>query len=132
MADFQINGQTYRTSRLPVFTQFHIARRLAPVMAALAKAAADTGGALTPDAVLEPMAEALASMKDADVDYVLNACLSVTSRLNNSTAYSPVKVGNAIMFDDIGLPEMMQIAMQVVQDNLGNFLTAPPGGSSAK
>ncbi len=62
-------------------------------------------------------------MPDADCEYVLQICLSVTQR-QQGKQYAPVwHVQNkALMFDDIGLSEMVRIALHVIQDSLGNFL----------
>src|SRR5260364_478239 len=74
-------------------------------------------------AALKSLADVIAAMPDADCEYVLHTCLSVTQR-QNGKHFSPVwnEQNQTLMFDDIGLSKMVQIAMYVIQDSLGNFL----------
>ncbi|CCD30361.1 conserved phage-related hypothetical protein [Candidatus Glomeribacter gigasporarum BEG34] len=118
MSKFEIEGQQYRAGKLNAFAQLHVARKIAPVLGGLAALqGADSAAAL------KSLADVIAAMPDADCEYVLHTCLSVTQR-QNGKHFSPVwnAQNQALMFDDIGLSEMVQIAMYVIQDSLGNFL----------
>lgn len=80
-----INGVEYSTGKLDAFRQFHITRRLLPVMLGLAGAAdsvaAILSGSGAPNpAELQPMADAIAGMSDTDAEYVLQNCLAVCQR----------------------------------------------------
>lgn len=125
--EFPIGGNTYRAGKLDAFKQFHISRRLAPVLGGLAATA--EGGQAGFAAFLVPITEAVAQMSDADCDYILQACLGVVQR-QQGTAWAPVfNAGNkALMFDDIDLGAMMQIAVKVIEENLGGFFR---GGAEA-
>ena len=124
--DFEIAGQQYRSGKMDAFRQFHVSRRIAPVLSGLAAGAAGLSGA-EPDqefaAFLQPLVTGIASMSDADCDYVLHACLGVVKR-QQGNAWAPIFIaqGNSLMFDDIDLSVMLQIASRVIQDNLGNFI----------
>ncbi len=124
--DFEIAGQQYRSGKMDAFRQFHVSRRLAPVLSGLAaSAAAGAGGDSDHEfaAFLQPLVNGIASMSDADCDYVLHACLGVVKR-QQGNAWAPIFItqGNSLMFDDIDLAVMLQIASRVIQDNFGNFI----------
>jgi hypothetical protein len=118
--EFEIAGNTYRAGKMPTFTQFHVSRRLAPVLSGLAVTAGEEAANFA--AFLQPIAEAVARMSDADCDFILDACLGVVQR-QQGTSWAPVYVGakQALMFDDIDMAVMLQLAAKVIQENLGGF-----------
>jgi len=70
----------------------------------------------------QPFMEALAEMPDDDSTFVINMCLSVTHRAQATGGWSVIKPANSkIMFEDIQLPELLQIVFHVVMDNLAGF-----------
>lgn len=147
-----VGDYEYRIGRLPPFKQFHIARRLAPLLAAMSKGAVNAFGEQQSEApalvvraessneqaeeqaqdslikFVQPIAEALASMSDADTEYVLNTCLAAVTR-KQGERFAPVMVNARLMFQDIQLADMMQLTVAVVRENLGDFFPAPPGTS---
>ena len=155
MADFTVNDIPYRTRhKLNARQQFHIARRIAPVVSVIGAVlpmlqAALAQQTMTPEtegvseegqaramaqrvsdleALGRPIMEALGRLSDPDCDYVLDLCLSVVQRYqgsNGSGAWADVWSVRAsrIVFEDIELPEMMQIAMEVLRENLMGFFS---------
>ncbi|PXV60885.1 hypothetical protein SAMN04487785_11321 [Dyella jiangningensis] len=123
--EFEISGQTYQSGRLNARQQFHVARRLAPVLGGLADASA--AGAESFSKFLQPIAEAISGMSDGDCDYVLDTCLSVVRRQQGPSWAPVMSSSKAMMFDDIDMSVMLQLASKVIQENLGNFF---PGGSA--
>lgn len=131
MIEFQIAGNTYKAGKLSAFSQFHVSRRIAPVIPTLiplyAEIAASEGGMADNldrlATLLQPFADGLANLKDEDAEYIMNECLSVVSR-EHQGKFTPVwnKSGKAPMFDDVDLGVMMQIAIEVIKDSLGNFI----------
>ena len=125
--EFEIGGHTYRANRMDARSQFHITRRLAPVFGELAPAM--KGGAM--DAIA-PLANAIAKLSDADADYILFGLLrSVSRKQPQGLGWAPVAVGDVIMFDDITMPQMIQIAWRALAYNLQDFFAGLPSGSSA-
>jgi len=116
--EFEINGQQYRSGKLNARLQFHVARRLAPVLGGLAEASKNNDGDFA--GFLQPIADAIAGMSDADCDYVLDACLGVVQRQQGSS-WVNIFVNKAQMFDDIDMGVMLQIASKVITENLGGF-----------
>ena len=59
----------YRLGKLDVFTQFHVSRRLVPILIAFAKG----GSEETLADILEPVVLEIAKLGDADANYILHA-----------------------------------------------------------
>ncbi|SBV95505.1 conserved hypothetical protein [uncultured delta proteobacterium] len=136
--EFTIKNNVYRTCPLDAFNQLHIARRLTPCLGPLAGLASadielikdekgkviDFKGDL--GEIMTPLSNALSSLKDEDVEYILNACLAVTERKQAGNTWARLRVGNATMFDGITLPVMLQIAYHVIAENLTDFFDDLP------
>lgn len=121
----EVGGQQYRIGRLDAKKQFHVARRLAPLLAGL-------GGALQGESkgfaeLVAPIAYALSKMSDEDTDYVIDTCLAVIQRQSNNQWASVMVRNGGLMFQDIDMAQMLQLTVAVIQGNLGNFF---PAGSS--
>ncbi|MER0991619.1 phage tail assembly chaperone [Pseudomonas aeruginosa] len=136
MAEFSVNGQTYRTAKIDAMRQFHLSRKIAPVIPALipvfarlaesqkseaAKPLSTDLASMAP--LFEPFAEAVATMSDETAEYVMGTCLSVISRQQGNT-WAPIwnDRQKVCMFDDIDSGVMLQLAAHVVRESLGPFL----------
>ncbi len=127
IAEFEINGKKYRARPLNARAQFHIVRRLAPVLSSLKDMFAVA--TLAPEArenddqasalfeASGPFLEAINKMSDEDTDYIIDRCLEVTMRVGpdgsaqamwNAAARRP-------MFDDLTMIEMLSIVWNVLQ-----------------
>lgn len=125
MSEIKIGDHLYRIGRLDARKQFHVARRLAPVLAGLSGGAEKSGGGLMKQ--LMPIADALSKMADEDVDYVLDTCLSVCQRAQQGGQYAPVTAHNGgLMFQDIDMAQMIQLTVAVIQGNMAGFFGAAP------
>lgn len=121
--DFEQNGHEYRVGKLNAREQFHIVRRLAPVFGELVPAL--QGGSQF-DAI-PAMTRAIAGLSDEDADYCLFGLLKVVTRKQGQgMGYAPVSTGNAIMYDDVDMVGMLQLAWQSLQHNMAGFFTALP------
>ncbi|MFM0044125.1 phage tail assembly chaperone [Paraburkholderia sediminicola] len=121
----EVGGHQYRIGRIDARKQFHVARRLAPLLAGMG-GAPDRGEGFA--AFLGPLSDALSGMSDEDVDYVLDACLGVCHRIQPSGHPAPVMTRSGLMFEDIDMGQMIQLAIKVIQENLGGFF---PGAAAA-
>ena len=137
MREFEAGDHTYRTDKLNVRDQLHLLRRLGPLVGPLIRLLlAEPEGdpadnAARQIALIGPFLDAFSQMPEGDVNYIVNQCLSVTKRrvgMNGSETWSNCLVGGRDQFNDIDLPSLMQIAREVIQDNLGGFFVtaAPP------
>ncbi len=144
MIEFEINGLKFRAGKLDVFKQLHVSRKVAPVLPKLmpvflefAKSAQTAAAVVYPTgtapaggvdlaamaSAVEPLAKVLAEMPDADVEYVVNACLSVVA-INQANNWANVLAPSGIvMFDAVDMPVTVQLVAKVIQDSLGPFLS---------
>jgi hypothetical protein len=75
--------------------------------------------------ILPKIADVVAGMPEEDVNAILFPCLSVVTRKAITGNWTPVFSNGSLMFDDIDLFTMLNIAGRVAADNLGNFLPVP-------
>lgn len=128
MIEFELGGIEYRSGKLDTFKQLHVSRKIGPLvpklLPAFASIAAKKDGkndiALIAGA-LQPVADVMADMSEADVEYIFSNCLAVVQRKQGKD-WAQVWRNGALMFDDIDLSTMTQITMKVVWDNLGPFI----------
>ncbi|MDE2403048.1 MAG: hypothetical protein KGL90_15435 [Burkholderiales bacterium] len=127
----ELNGQTYRIGKLDAFKQFHVSRKVAPLIPKLVPAfvalssGKDAFGDMSKLAeVLAPFADAMADMPDEAAEYVVGTCLSVVQR-RQGQSWAPVwsAQGKTIMFDDIDLSTTLPLVVQVIRENLGSFIS---------
>jgi hypothetical protein len=142
MALFQVGGREYRSDPLDALTQFHVSRRLSPVVLALAPliglgaTVEDLTTVITSDIgsnlrILQPAIDAVAKMPDEDVNYVVIRTMSRVHRgvknLNTGAIESWTPVWNQsagmLQYEDIGMVEMIQIVWIVLRENLSGFFS---------
>ena len=146
--DFEINGIKYTCVKLNAILQFHIMRRLAPLLSGLAPLAslssAPAGATIdevkhglssNPESLEKALAAiggALAALSNADAEYVLHGLLAAVNRHEpHGLGQYPVAVENRIMYQDITMPEMLQLAWKAIQFNFSNFFNGLPSILSA-
>ncbi|MFX5295233.1 phage tail assembly chaperone [Acinetobacter baumannii] len=138
----QIGNHNYEIGRLNAIDQFHVSRKIAPIiptimpiLTELAKGELqktieklesaeenDVSGLAEANleslgAALQPLMDAFAKMPEDDVDYVIKKCLAAVSRNG-----AKVVVRDAIMFDDLGMEHILPLTIAVIRTNLGNFI----------
>lgn len=122
--EFETEGRTYRVNKIDARSQFHIVRRLAPVLGQVAPAVQGGKGGMD---ALPALADAIAKLSDDDADYVLFGLLKVVSRKQDQgLGWGPVATGNLIMYDDITMPIMLKLAWQALSHNMSGFFAALP------
>jgi hypothetical protein len=131
MTEVKISGQTYRINRLDAMKQFHIARKVLPVVAGLAQVAIalfkeEKRVDLNKEDIISsigPITEALSSMPDKDFEDVVMRCMASVQRQSGSGwADMTAKDGRSLMFQDIQGPELFRLTAEVIKENLGGFL----------
>lgn len=129
-----LGADTYQIGRLPALSQFHVTRRVAPILAGMGVSVIDAlrgGGKLTDDnmvAIMGTAAEVVSKMSDADVDYVIFTCLAVV-RKRQGEAWAAVINGKQFMFQDMDMPLMMRLTVAVLKENLSSFFPQPTAES---
>lgn len=120
--EFQVGDHTYVAGKMNAKQQFHVARRILPVLAGAGK----DGDVMDK---IRGAAYALSEASDADADYVIDHCLAVVKRkMENGKGYTQIISAGRLMFEDMTMLEMLQIAGEVLVFNLGNFSDALPKG----
>lgn len=118
MAEFEFNGQTYALAKLDAMTQFHVSRRLMPIMGVMG----DEGD------VKEKLFRAVGELSDGDAEYVIGKCLA-DCRRKNGDAWAKIYQSGRLMFEDIGMTGMIQLTFATLKENLTDFFTGPSLGS---
>lgn len=130
MTETELGGHTYRIGKLDAFKQFHVSRKIAPMLPRLVPAlmqiskdgAAGDGFSKLADS-LAPFADALASMEDETAEYVIGTCLSAVHRKQGSSWASVwSSQAKATMFDDMDLSTLVPLVVHVIRENLGSFI----------
>jgi hypothetical protein len=137
--DFEIGGVKYRAGKLNPFEQFNILRKLAPVFAAVASTAESgvMAGLISGESeadlakLLPPVLQGLADLPEEDANAVLFGCLRAVQR-ESGAGYAPVMAQGAqrLMFEDIDLPVMLQLAWKVLEHNLSGFFQGKVAGGA--
>ena len=128
MIEFEINGVQYRAATMDARRQFHVARRLSSVLApsadAIGKVKAESDAKASFIAAIDGFFDALGTLPDEQLDYVLDACLDTVSRKDGG-AWSPIRRGGAMMYD-LDLYMQGAIVYHVVKGNLDGFFASLP------
>jgi hypothetical protein len=147
MQELEVDGIKYRTGgKLSAFEQFHVFRKLTPVISGLIESfsthktarekAGPNGEAEAIDkefwSAVGPVAKAISEMSKEDSEYVLQTCLKAVQRFAppNSWVNLTTPQGH-MMFEDVDLGSMLQLTYAVLEDNLGNFFRSGLANSSA-
>lgn len=134
MSEFHVAGHIYQTAKIPAMTQFHIARKLAPVLRSFEGVLKSIGGEKNGDeadifTTIDPFLTAIHDLSDDDSEYVINTCLGFVSRkIDGGTGWAPVmgRGSGQVMFEDIGMMEMLTITYTVIMDQIGSFTVDLP------
>lgn len=131
--EIEVGGQKYKIGRMTPKAKFHLVRRLAPLATDIAGVIVGMGSIdeSKMDALLLPLTGALAKLPDGDANAIIDPCLAVCERLSGDGAtavWGPVLAQNGgMMYEDIDLPEMFQLVVAAIAENLGSFF--PDGGA---
>jgi hypothetical protein len=133
-AEFEVDGNHYRATRLSVFDQQTIASKLGGVLLLMGDGAADEKAKKTPTAqhFVRAFCALSADMRKSDSDLVMGLCLSkVTRKQSGDLGWAPIRIdGGLVAFEDINLNEMLLIVWHVLkQHRIPDFFSEPPSTS---
>ena len=164
--EIKIKDVVYRTGQLDAFAQFHIWRRVMPIIVELGISMREAfsaspkamemlkdlpklkdGETLPPDqqkavaaamsgfegeleghllAAYKPAIQVLARMSNEDSEYVVRTCLAAVTRASGQ-GWAPVMTKEGVvMFQDMGVQEVLQLSAAVIRGNMSNFFDALP------
>ncbi|MDR3488814.1 MAG: hypothetical protein P4M05_28415 [Bradyrhizobium sp.] len=143
MANFSVNGTAYQSRIMDGETQTLVLKRMLPVFAALmsCRGALKEAGLPAPDDdtstemtvadraansrdILMPVARELAALSDADVKFIVDACIDVTKRqLGTGVGWADVRQRGLIQDQSDNLfITRLTIAWHVVGENFAEML----------
>lgn len=142
--DLEINEKTYRVGKLSALKQFHVSRKIAPLLPPLVSLWVDALKAEKPlqDSLAEvaalatPVLEILSTLPDEQLEYVIGECMAVVTRRDANAAFPVWSAAvRAPMYEDIDMAVMLQLTARVIADSLGPFingwLTSPASHPAA-
>jgi hypothetical protein len=143
--NFSFGNREFQLSKLDAFKQFHIVRRIAPIMSELMPAMKSIGvlptkpedvAKLTDDKKLEavakfaaPVMNGLSKLSDQDSEFVLLNLLSSVAMKQTAGNWASVATPTMLMMQDLELPQLMQLAGRAFMYNLSGFIAASPQSS---
>ena len=138
MNTFKCGEYNYMASKMDARKQFHVVRRLAPFLSGVLPSFTKLQGKKMAEvsqeglmSILPGIGDALAAMDDETADYVIFGLLAEARREQaQGLGWVPVSNGNALMFQDIDMPQMLTIAGRVLMANLGSFFAVLSSASS--
>lgn len=134
---FEVGGVTYQATKMNVWDQLAIGRRLTPALKAIftpdifgtALAAAKEGEGLNFSAVdlgkfIPAMADAFYSLTDDDLQRIIRTCCKVVQRQGTSGVWSGImNAQGGLQYEDIELLQLLQISWKVIEAKLGSFFS---------
>lgn len=133
--ELPLGEDTYQIGRLPAMSQFHVTRRIAPVLASMGVSvvsALRSGGDVDESnlsAIMGTASELVAKMSNEDVEYVIFTCLSVV-RKRQGDRWAAVVNGRNFQFQDMDMPLMLRLTVAVLKENMGSFFQQPTADTS--
>lgn len=142
--DFEIGGRKFKAGKINAFKQFHLVRRIAPILADLLPSIKEfqklfnTKTEKSQDEKFEelallasPLLKGFSKLSDEDSDKVLFGLLSCVEMLGPGNVWARVATENMLMIQDLELPALLQIAGRAFIFNLSGFFAVLPSVSPA-
>ena len=115
----ELHGITYRTVKaMDAFTQLKIARRLGPAVPVLEGVIKKENLEKDRRILVVLMFSHIA---EEDMLYVVDQCLTVVGRVQANNQIADLKRNGSLMFDDISMSDLIEIATAVIEETLGDF-----------
>jgi len=135
--DFELNGKKFKLNKINAFKQFHIVRRIGPILSELLPAIKTLDGKdkskeqnLEDIAkVMTPIMEGLSKLSDEDSERVLYGLLAAVEMQQGSGGWAKVATDGVppmLMMQDLELPILIQLAGRAFFYNLSGFFNVAP------
>lgn len=136
--EFTIGDKKFQLTKIDAFKQFHIVRRLGPILGGIIPIAQKLKGfdakGMSEDERLDQFAELLSpimtgisKLSDADANLVLlGLCSSVSIHQPQFNNWAKVATGEVLSFTELTLPVLLQIAGRAFAFNLADFFALAP------
>ncbi len=128
-----IKGKKFTFKKLSAMQQFHLTRRLAPIIASFADGVPSGSNIMEAKKSfnLTKIGEEIAKLSDNDADYIISTCLqTVEYRDEEHERDFPIwhRTGG-LAYEWIELPDMLTLTWSVILYNLGGFIPAVPSNT---
>lgn len=146
--NYEIKGKKFKLNKIDAFKQFHIVRRLAPVLKDMIPAAVkfqklQKNGVKFEDmseeesmAAVGPIIEGFSKLSDQDSEKVFLGLLQSVEMQQESGNWARLASNDGLMFQNMELPLLMQIAGRAFMFNIQGFFSVlpqvSPGQSTAQ
>ena len=123
----ELGGHRYRIGRLSPMVQLHILRRMGAPLVTVMDAYMNERA--TPGQLMVPIMLAMGKLSDPDTEYIIYSALSVVHRHQPGTeAWAPVlsPSKDGLMFMDINMMTMTELAFRVIEVQLDDFFPKRP------
>lgn len=138
--DFQLGGSNYKLSKVDVWKQLYIAKRLGPIIGEVISTVKELKGFMAEGTsksdnleaiaqILAPLLDGFSKLTDKDLEYVMVGLLNAVEVQQEGGSWARMAGNSGLMFDNIELATMLQLAGRALVFNLGNFSRALPQGS---
>lgn len=136
---FEINGKSFKVSKINAMKQYHIVRRISPILSEMLPAIqglAKKSNALSEEEMLDqaatviaPIMNGLSKLTDKDSEFVLFGLLSVVEIKQAEGNWARLVMNDNLMFHDLELPILLQAAGRSFMFNMSGFFAAHQRGS---
>ncbi len=134
---FEIGSQKFQLSKINAVKQFHIVRRIGPILADLLPAMKDIQRVAKVEMsesdkldefakIAAPLMMGLSKLSDVDADRVLYGLLSSVEAQQATGNWARVATDSMLMLQDLELPILLQVAGRAFAYNLSGFFGALP------
>lgn len=136
--DFSFDGKNFKISKLNAFKQFHIARRVAPLMSRLLPVMAEIAKTLKNEKDMseqerfdqivkigQPVLQGLSELPEKDADTLLKSLLAAVEMEQDAGNWAYIVVGENLMFQNLELSTLLAVAGRAFIFNLKGFIPAP-------
>lgn len=136
--DFEIGSYKFKLNKIDAIKQFHIVRRIGPILTELLPAMKDAHKMKNFQAQSEaekfdqiakfagPFVNGLAKLSDADSELVLYGLLGSVEVQQAPGNWAKISSGSMVMIQDLELPLLLQIAGRAFMFNLSGFFSVLP------
>lgn len=133
---FEIGGRKFKMYKMDAFKQFHIVRRMTPILTEMLpamktisrKKEGQTEEEKLDDLAkfLTPVMEGLSKLSDEDANRVLYGLLSACDIQQTGGNWAKIATDSMLMMQDLELPVLLQAAGKVFMYNLSGFFVGLP------
>lgn len=135
---FEVGGRKFQLNKINAFKQFHLVRRIAPILSEMLPAFGEAQKITSVSSQLSekeqydqlakiagPLLVGFSKLSDSDSDKVLYVLLS-SVQVQQSVGWAWVATDTTLMIQDLELPEMLQVAGRAFMYNLSGFFRVLP------